>query len=42
MKMPIGFLLITFCCAAQGDGPPELQGDGWRALLVGHDTGRLA
>ena len=38
MKMPIGFLLITLCCAAQREKPPELQGDGWRPLLDGHDT----
>ena len=38
MKMPIGFLLITLCCAAQSVKPPELQGDGWRPLLDGHDT----
>jgi len=38
MKILIGFLAITFSCAAQSDKPPALQGKGWRALLNGRDT----
>src|SRR5689334_5074190 len=38
MKTSTVFLLIACCCAAQSSKPLELQGEGWRSLLNGHDT----
>ena len=38
MKSLIVFQLMISFCAAQSGRPPEVRGDGWRALLDGHDT----